>query len=53
LQYYDCSGNLQIEDIVSRLRKSRLEAATKAFEKQERCMNLLEKENIQKNSLNG
>ncbi|OXU20522.1 hypothetical protein TSAR_015773 [Trichomalopsis sarcophagae] len=53
LQYYDCSENLQIQEIVSRLRKSRLEAALKAFETREWCVNLLEEGKGQQLPLNG
>ncbi|XP_011502270.1 PREDICTED: thioredoxin domain-containing protein 11 [Ceratosolen solmsi marchali] len=51
LQYYDCFGNFQIEDIVVRLRQSRLDAASKAIEKRKRCITMLEKEKIKESIL--
>ncbi|XP_058796273.1 thioredoxin domain-containing protein 11 [Phymastichus coffea] len=44
LQYYDCSGNPQIQNLVSLLSQSRAEAALKAFEKREWCASILEEE---------
>ncbi|CAB0032174.1 unnamed protein product [Trichogramma brassicae] len=47
LQYYDCVGNPQINDTVSRLRESRTSAAPRAFKRREYCTSLLDEEEQQ------
>ncbi|XP_014234025.1 thioredoxin domain-containing protein 11 [Trichogramma pretiosum] len=47
LQYYDCVGNPQINDTVSRLRESRNAAAQRAFKRREYCTGLLDEEEQQ------
>ncbi|XP_014215524.1 thioredoxin domain-containing protein 11 [Copidosoma floridanum] len=51
LEYYDCSDSPQIQNLIQRLRKSRLEAPLIAYKKREWCTNLFEEETANKSLL--
>lgn len=53
LQYYDCSGNPQIENVVGRLRESRLKAPVRAFEQRERCASMLDEGRVHRSVFTG
>lgn len=53
LQYYDCSENPQIQNLVEMLSESRAQAALKAYERREHCVNVLENEKARRTQLGG
>ena len=53
LQYYDCSGNPQIDYVVSKLQESRYKAALQTFKHREHCINIFEEGKIFQSSFKG